>query len=352
MTQKATDPKTIGIEKQLARISDANRAAATRYVAIRRLHGLREGSVYNYASVLRKLDEELDATPYADVTADQILQFLTDLQAEVSTATIVGYIRLLRRFFKDQGDGTLPAGFSPILTTRDPPPPDHANIVGEEELRALLGACRDLNRSTRFPRVEHNQAFILTLWDSGFRISELLSVKMRNLSFDEDEVMIKLDPRHRGLKSGARTVFLKDCTNALKAWCALHPGPEPDRYVFLSNRNADGLKPLGSVAADRLVKKLAQTANVFEGGAKQLSCHDFRHTSATRRAHWGEAKLRLFHGWSRDSRMPSRYVHQHLDDLREAVRRDAGLSDLGIAQKVESGTTADQLVDLLKKLTQ
>jgi hypothetical protein len=83
---------------------------------------------------------------------------------------------------------------------------------------------------------------------------------------------------------------------------------------------------MGVVTIRKILHGLARHANLFQGSKKLLSCHDFRHSRATRRADWGEAKLRLYHGWSRMSDMPSRYVRTHIDDLRTQVLQDAGIT--------------------------
>lgn len=62
---------------------------------------------------------------------------------------------------------------------------------------------------------------------------------------------------------------------------------------------------------------------------RPLRAHDFWHTCATRKARlgWNESQLRRYFGWSPGSDMPSRYVHLALGDMREQVRRDAGVDE-------------------------
>ncbi len=101
------------------------------------------------------------------------------------------------------------------------------------------------------------------------------------------------------------------------------------------------------------MKLLAKHSGLAGKGSKALSCHDFRHSSATRRANagWLEDDLRRFHGWERDSMMPRRYVKRNQDDLRELVRRDAGLVPTGLVARQEVGpNTEAKLADLLRNI--
>ena len=68
------------------------------------------------------------------------------------------------------------------------------------------------------------------------------------------------------------------------------------------------------------------------------------------RAGWVEDQLRLFFGWARDSKMPSLYVKRDLNELRERVRSDLGMTPTGFAS-TQPMSDSDMLAVLLKRLT-
>lgn len=326
------------IRTLLPRFSEKNRETTLRYLRVRSLSS-KPGTLYNYAQLLCLLDDHLNGSDMRKVTADELLAFLLSERQRTSESTVVMRTRQLKRFLKDTR-GRLPKEFLPILRTKEPPPPDRANIVSPDGLQGLLAACNDLRGPRWFDRTTQAQALLWFLWDTGFRIGEVRSVRFCDVTIEGDMVKVKLDPKSPLLKTGPRTIEVAECVPSLKAWMALHPNPAPLHPLWISTRRTDPPTTIKNTTADNLVKKIAGLAGLELKGDKPLSCHDFRHTSATRRARagWGEADLRLFHGWTRDSMMPARYVHKNLDDLREMVRRDAGLTaDALLSATVDAG---------------
>lgn len=63
-----------------------------------------------------------------------------------------------------------------------------------------------------------------------------------------------------------------------------------------------------------------------------------------------EAELRKFFGWRDGSHMPAIYVHLALEDMRDRVRRDAGVDALGYSNAVETGDEIEKLKMLLRKI--
>jgi hypothetical protein len=98
---------------------------------------------------------------------------------------------------------------------------------------------------------------------------------------------------------------------------------------------------------------LGKASGVITGRDRSVNLcpHDFRHTRATEAArdNWNEEKMRCYFGWKPGSRMPSLYTHLALGDLREQVRRDAGLDDHGCVQPTET-VTAAQLMEQAMRL--
>lgn len=341
-------------DRALAGMSEANRATMTRYLRVREVEGLKRGSLYNYAATAAALDAHVAGTDLRDVTPDDVLDHLAAERQRISDATIVCRIRLLKRLLKDlNGWHVVPPEFEQVLKTRLPRPSKRSNIVDEQQLKQILRAAEQIKTSAWDSPCERLQALALTLWDTGFRISEALSLKVKDLDFDDHGVTLALDPASPDLKTGARTIHAVQCSHALKVWLSLHPeGTNPDAPVFITSRRQSPPRAMTPQAAFAVVGRLAMLAGVALNGTKPLSPHDFRHSAATRKAKagWMEQELRAYFGWSEGSNMPARYVHLSKGDMRERVRRDAGVDDSGFKQAMEAGDQTRALAELLQSV--
>jgi hypothetical protein len=65
-----------------------------------------------------------------------------------------------------------------------------------------------------------------------------------------------------------------------------------------------------------------------------------------------EAELRAYFGWEEESKMPARYVHLALGDMRNRVRRDAGVDSSGFQEAMDAGDKQAAFFSLLKELMQ
>lgn len=320
------------IAANLGRMTELNREATVRYLRLRRLD-CKPGSLHNYSLLLSLLDDSLNGRPFDAVTVEDVQDFLFAEGQRVGNASVVMRTRLLKRFLRDTR-GKLGDEWTPVLRTKEPPPPDRANVVDRAQFAALLDACNTLRRFWTLDRVVMAQAFLWFLWDTGFRVGEALSVRICDLKLTADSVVVKLstDSPFGVLKTGPRTIEVNECVPALKASLSVHPDPRPDAPLWVTMHRE--VKVMSGQACDNLVKLIRERSGISLHGSKPLSCHDFRHTSATRRAEagWVEADLRKFHGWTWDSMMPARYVHKAMENVRALVRRDAGLDPDGGVQ--------------------
>jgi site-specific recombinase XerD len=80
-------------------------------------------------------------------------------------------------------------------------------VLSEAEVVALMRAC-----STRAPTGVRNRALIAVMWRSGLRVSEALSLELRDLDLDAGTLRV----RH-GKGDKSRTVGVDEQTSALLA---------------------------------------------------------------------------------------------------------------------------------------
>jgi site-specific recombinase XerD len=153
-------------------------------------------------------------------------------------------------------------------TSRRRPP----EVLTEAEAVALIKAC-----STRAPTGVRNRALIAVLWRSGLRISEALSLELRDVDLDAGSLRV----RH-GKGDRSRTVGVDEQTSALLArWIdrrrRLSPGARSPVFCTLQGGRID------TSYIRRLLPRLARKAGVD----RRVHAHGLRHTHAAEMAREG-----------------------------------------------------------------
>lgn len=231
-------------------------------------------------------------------------------------------------------------------------PPNDIEPLSEEDFQAMLRVAGDIMPRRRSVMV---QSFLWFLWDSGFRIGEVLAMRVSGVRIAEDGLTAKLALPKDGLrlKTGPRSIYIAEAVPSLPAWLALHPEPgNPDALLFPAVRT-------GRLARTRAGYLTVELMAEQAGLKRNVSPHLFRHTCATRKAKlgWKEAKLRAHFGWGPRSPMPTHYVHLAESDMEETVKADAKVDPLGalVKEKPEAlldvalGAAMDRLLDRLEK---
>jgi site-specific recombinase XerD len=166
---------------------------------------------------------------------------------------------------------TKPRSSTSASTSRRRPP----EVLSEVEAIALLKAC-----STRAPTGVRNRALIAVLWRCGLRVSEALSLELRDVDLDAGTVRV----RH-GKGDRSRTVGLDEQTTALLAhWIdrrrGLGPGARAPIFCTLQGGRIDT-----SYVRRRLLPRLAAKAGID----RRVHAHGLRHTYASELAREGTA---------------------------------------------------------------
>ena len=176
-------------------------------------------------------------------------------------------------------------------------------IVRPEEFEALLGACQN-------PR---DKAILAILAETGLRIGELLSLRLRDVEALPDGAY-RL--RVHG-KTGLRTVVAIRSAPLLSEWLRAHPGPDdPEAPLWTTLKKP--YRPLRPKAFREHLRNLARRA----GLKRAIHPHMLRHTRFTQLARvLTEQELKVVAGWSRSSRMVAVYVHLSGRDAEAAMRK-------------------------------
>ncbi|MFA6268962.1 MAG: tyrosine-type recombinase/integrase [archaeon] len=185
-------------------------------------------------------------------------------------------------------------------------------LLTEEEITSVINACQ-------FVR---DKAFIHLLYESGARIGEILSLKIKHITFAEPVSAILVNG-----KTGQRRIPIIKSVAPLKEWILKHPfkdNPESQLWVKTNERKGNFRKQGEHSNTDHIgyssVNKLLQVNFELVGLKKRCNPHIFRHSRAAFLAkHLTEAQLKMFFGWTQNSDMAARYVHLSGRDLDSVI---------------------------------
>jgi site-specific recombinase XerD len=206
--------------------------------------------------------------------ADSILAFLTHIERDRACSIRSRNTRLaaIRTFFRFVAlrDPTCLGMIARIMAI--PNKRFEKKIVGflsRKEMEALIAAP---DAKTWSGRRDH--ALLLTLYNTGARISEVLGMRRRQVNLDRGAACVQL--LGKGRKE--RVVPLWDETaRVLRAWFR-ELDTDADTIVFPSARN----QPLSRDGADYILRKAvaAATPSCSSLGGKSVSPHILRHSTA------------------------------------------------------------------------
>ncbi len=137
--------------------------------------------------------------------------------------------------------------------------------LGQEEVRALLNTCHPSPLGIR------DRAIIQTLYSTGLRRQELVSVRLENFGGDSVTVVAKGNKEHRAFLS-------ESARQAVQEWLQVR-GEEPG-FLFVRVRKGGKIgdvdKALSDQAVYAMLKKRGEAA-----GLESFTVHDFRRTAAS-----------------------------------------------------------------------
>ncbi len=172
----------------------------------------------------------------------------------------------------------------------------------------------DVKKLVEFAPTIRDKAFVITLYETGCRNGEMLSLKVKNVSFESQGTILRVHG-----KTGSRRVMVITATPYLRDWINNHPlkdDPNAPLWIMVDN------KPLTQAGSSALLRRIANRAKI----KKKVNPHNFRHTRATHLAnHLTEAQMKQYLGWTQSSDMAAVYVHLSGRDTDNAILDMHGL---------------------------
>lgn len=176
------------------------------------------------------------------------------------------------------------------------------DIITEDE---IIGMVKNANNI-------RDKALISVLYESGCRIGEMLSIRLKNVEFDEYGAVIQVHG-----KTGSRRIRLVSSVPHLCSWVNVHPFKDiRDSSLWVNNWYKDNKQGMGYDLTRKILKECA----IKSGIKKAVNPHSFRHSRATHLAKsLTEQQLKIYMGWTQASKMASVYVHLSGKDVDDAI---------------------------------
>jgi integrase len=192
-----------------------------------------------------------------------------------------------------------------------------------------------------------DRAILTLLYDSGCRPSELLNLKLKDLTIEDSSLVVTFNG-----KTGMRKIPIITTLNSikfLKEWLLIHEGREnPEEYLFNESKTIERL--------NQIVKECAQKAGI----KKRVYSYIMRHSRATFLAKLlTEQELKVYMGWNMASKMVEVYVHLSGRDLQPKVaelnkvnNRDGIRMQSGIQESIQNNNLEGNIIQTLINLSQ
>jgi len=190
------------------------------------------------------------------------------------------------------------------------------NLPNEDDVKKMLEAAEH-------PR---DKALIASLYESGCRVGEIASLRIRDINFDEYGAFMVVNG-----KTGSRRIRLVFSSPILASWINVHPeknNPGAPLWVVLGTtknikKKDNGKKYVYNWSYElkyRAITSMMQRVGDKAGIKKKINPHAWRHARATFLANkLTEQQLKHLFGWQQSSKMAATYVHLSGRDVDDAL---------------------------------
>jgi site-specific recombinase XerD len=244
--------------------------------------GLTKTRILKYINVLQKLSELLEVS-FIRAEKKDLLRLLRNVESSgYSEWTKHDYKVIIKRFYKWLNGGEeYPEKVKWIKTTFN---------SRNKKLPEDLLTCEDVKKIINAADHIRDKALVSLLYESGCRISEILTMRIKSVNFDKYGAMIVVSG-----KKGPRRIPVVSSVPYLAAWHEIHPlrdNREAPLWVSIGTRGRNEVIEYQNTR--QLIARLAKKAGV----KKKVNPHIFRHSRATYLAnHFTEAQMNHYFGW-------------------------------------------------------
>ncbi|MBI2076272.1 MAG: site-specific integrase [Candidatus Aenigmarchaeota archaeon] len=304
-----------GLKSTLKRIgnfktSEQNKKTILKFCDYLFSEGLSRARVIKYISHLKKISE-LVKKDFEDADREGIERIFRTIETSpLADYTKKDYRVICKRFYRwlRKSDEYPPEvrWLKATLRNNSHKLPD--DMLTQDEIITMVNVADH-------PR---DKALVFCLYESGCRIGEMATLKLKNLESDEYGAVI-----HVSGKTGDRRVRLIASSPSLWSWVSIHPEKDnPDAFLWLGigTKNKNKMMSYGAIAM--MLKNLGEKAGI----KKKIHPHLFRHSRATELANkLTEAQLKEIFGWTQRSSQAATYVHLSGRDVDNALLNVYGI---------------------------
>jgi integrase len=290
-------------------LSEDNKSHILKFYRDIQAEGLSLGRIVKYLGTLYNLAKMLPK-PFHAATKEDIIDLLQQIESkDYSDWTKRDYKIVIKRFYKwlrQTEDYPEEVRWIKARVKNKNLLPEQ--LLTEEEVKKLVASADN-------PR---DKALILVLFESGCRIGELLTLRIRNVQFDEYGAQLIVNG-----KTGMRRVRIIASAPALATWLDNHPmRDDRDAPLWITMGTRDWGEILKYGSCRQMLAKLVKRA----GLKKRVFHHLFRHSRATQLANsLSDSQLKQHLGWVQGSSMASVYIHLSGKEVDDALLRLQGL---------------------------
>ncbi len=300
---------------QKSSLSEEDKTLILEFVNYKTARGIGTARQEKYLRLLRDLGERYTDDTFSSLQKKDVERIVTTIERSgFSDWTKYDYKLFLKTFLTWMGKRE-EVDWIPLRKPRRLPD----DILTEGEISAMIDAARNLR----------DKAIIAMLYEGGFRVGELGSLKIKDVTFDRYGAIAIVDG-----KTGMRRVRLIWSMPYIAQWLEVHPRRE-EREAPLWIKASDPQELLRYDAMRMQLQKIANRAGVH----KRVNPHNFRHSRSTHLASkLTESQMEEYLGWVQGSKMPSIYVHMSGRDLDADLLRMYGLEPAAEDEKEELKT--------------
>jgi len=211
--------------------------------------GISKSRIVKYLYSLRKIAGWL-GKPLREACRKDIERVLAEMEdKDYSAWTKHDYRVVLKRFYTWLNGGEeleTVKWFKTSIKLSDAMLPEQ--LITEDEVKKMIKAAKN-------PR---DKALIATLYESGARISELASMSIKDVSFEENYATIMV----KG-KTGSRKIILVVAAPYLATWIENHPLKDnPEAPLWISLWNINYLQRISYQTIAAMLKRVARSAGI------------------------------------------------------------------------------------------
>ncbi len=302
------EAKLVSTEKRIenSEITERNKQLLFEFRDFLILQGVKapriEKHLDNLGRVLKWLGKDADKATKRDI---EVIVAKITRSRTISDWTKYDYKRSIKAFWTWLGMEEL------VKDIKNPTPKNNLpkEVLTEEEIKKMIEAADNLR----------DKAMIAVLYESGTRRGEFLSLRIRDVVFDDYGAVIKV----RG-KTGERRIRLVSSVPYLLRYLDIHPRKDdPDAPLWVKMWYPGKGEPVNYNTFSAQLKNIAKKAGI----KKKVHMHIFRHSRATVLANYlTEAQMCEYFGWVQGSDMPRIYIHLSGRDVDDAILRIYGLA--------------------------